>query len=758
MFRLDTWKKVYGLAEPQGLPRRPSDTFWFTRRDLMAAYIDHLKAVDEHGMAYYWEISEGDPTPVVDPDPPEVSHLYTAVWQSGTGQTTVTAQMISPQRRAREPKVSTPVKHPTDPGLPLTSIKWGRQVAGQFDQISVFGTDKAAVEDALAAAVEEADRGGQLTAPDVLEAIAAQSGAEDEMYFKPISTLETELQAAMARPNFLGTLYGTAASVREKLFATRSELRPKYIAALAEARAEAGIGEGERDPAVDRALDRFSSYEERWERNRKAMPEAAGSDYVFPVPGVPGGVYMPPMGTPPPLFGIPGVVPGSAQDPLGLSTPLITPWRANDFREDFVTKSPIKAATELVAQFGGHTGALSGDGVKSWLVDAVRAERGNGRTWDEIASALGTTRQAAYQRFAKAVAEEPADVVDGEPISAVEDGVVGRFKAAVSEGDAVDVEELLQQALSDVLDKLAAVELFPTGFASNDAVGRYREFLAVARRYQDLVGPLVEMVAVGCQRAPEFEDLYVSVLTQLAQPHEPSPRVSSVHGAGELGPLPVTITETLNQRLLELAMLPAALVMYAGMIAALSAKQFGLVRALSDAQVPISWQRIDTVSAFQRLLPDLIIDQDDLEALYADQQSGRRISDDFLRRIDAGDFKTPRERFLGSSFMFGALQDRVMLAAGRFGELFDRTEMLLGLLIADAQSYPMSWVGRYAVSVADSPSFEFSIPGRYFTDAVVADDSWGPVKAGMFGGSTERVDRAVQRQVITIKRLTGYAR
>ncbi len=755
MFRLDTWKTALGLTDPQEISRRPSGTFWFTSHDLMAAYIDHLKALDEHGVAYHWEISEGDPTPVIDPDPPEAARLYTAAWQAITGQTTVTERLISPTRAAREPKVGTPVKFPTDPGLPLTSIKWGQQVAGQFDHISVSGTDRAAVEAALSVTVEESGRGGQLTAPDVLEAIATQSAAENEMYFKPISTLEADLQAVMARPNFLGMLHGTAAQTREKLFATRSELRSKYVAALAEARAEAGMPEGGSDPAVDRALDRFLSYEERWERSR-VMPAAAGPDFVFPVPGVPGGVYMPPPGTPPPLFGIPGVVPGSAQDPFGLSTAVIAPLFSPDSREDFVTKSPIKAATELVTQFGGHTGGLSADGVKPWLVDAVRAERRNGRTWDEIASALGTSRQGAYQRFAKAIAEDPAGAVDSEPVEAVEDAVVQRFKAALSEGDSVDIEELMQQGLSNVLDKLAQVELFPTRFTSDDAVGRYREFIAVARRYQDAVGPLVEMMALGCQQAPEFEDLYVSVLTRLSQPNGKRPRVSSVHSAGELGPLQVTMLETENHRLVELALLPAALLLYAGMIAALSAKQFGLVRALSDAPVPISRQRADTVSAFQRLLPDLIIDQDDLEALCADQQSGRQVSDDFLRRVDAGEFKTPRQRFLGSNFMFGALQDRVVLPAGRFEVFFDHAEMLLGLLIADARSYPMSWIGRYAASVADSSSFEFSTPGRYFGDAVVADDRWGPVRAGMFGGSTERVDRAVQLQLIAIKGLEGY--
>jgi hypothetical protein len=41
------------------------------------------------------------------------------------------------------------------------------------------------------------------------------------------------------------------------------------------------------------------------------------------------------------------------------------------------------------------------------LREAVEAARGRGRSWNQIAVALGVTRQAARQRFAEKVRSEP---------------------------------------------------------------------------------------------------------------------------------------------------------------------------------------------------------------------------------------------------------------------------------------------------------------------------------------------------------------
>lgn len=41
---------------------------------------------------------------------------------------------------------------------------------------------------------------------------------------------------------------------------------------------------------------------------------------------------------------------------------------------------------------------------------AVRAARAQGRTWEEIGEAVGTTRQAAWQRFGKVAPATPGRV------------------------------------------------------------------------------------------------------------------------------------------------------------------------------------------------------------------------------------------------------------------------------------------------------------------------------------------------------------
>lgn len=47
--------------------------------------------------------------------------------------------------------------------------------------------------------------------------------------------------------------------------------------------------------------------------------------------------------------------------------------------------------------------------------------------------------------------------------------------------------------------------------------------------------------------------------------------------------------------------------------------------------------------------------------------------------------------------------------------------------------------------MAESPSLDRSLPGMYLAEAITAGADWPPLRAGMFGGSPERVEPAAQR-------------
>ena len=53
--------------------------------------------------------------------------------------------------------------------------------------------------------------------------------------------------------------------------------------------------------------------------------------------------------------------------------------------------------TDDLRQIASHCESVRADEVK--LRDAVETARGNGRSWNQIAVALGVSRQAARQRF-----------------------------------------------------------------------------------------------------------------------------------------------------------------------------------------------------------------------------------------------------------------------------------------------------------------------------------------------------------------------
>jgi Protein of unknown function (DUF3887) len=89
------------------------------------------------------------------------------------------------------------------------------------------------------------------------------------------------------------------------------------------------------------------------------------------------------------------------------------------------------------------------------LRTCVEVARESGRTWAEIGDVLGTTRQAAFQRFGR-----PIDPRTGEPMDAVLPGAAQAAVAlfvALAEGDWAAVRQDFDEKVAQALPDAAAV-------------------------------------------------------------------------------------------------------------------------------------------------------------------------------------------------------------------------------------------------------------------------------------------------------------
>lgn len=69
---------------------------------------------------------------------------------------------------------------------------------------------------------------------------------------------------------------------------------------------------------------------------------------------------------------------------------------------DGMSDADLLGRLPLIAQTGAQ--------VDRYLVDWVRLVRGRGLSWAQVGGALGISRQAAWERFARAVEPRPAEV------------------------------------------------------------------------------------------------------------------------------------------------------------------------------------------------------------------------------------------------------------------------------------------------------------------------------------------------------------
>ncbi|OBF76157.1 MULTISPECIES: hypothetical protein [Mycobacteriaceae] len=334
------------------------------------------------------------------------------------------------------------------------------------------------------------------------------------------------------------------------------------------------------------------------------------------------------------------------------------------------------------------------------------------------------------------------DGVTAAPPGAPLADLLDRYKSALVGPNYIAVADLTETAVHTAI---AEFSKFPRVFKDRAPDAALREYMATAQRYQDVAASVIDLVSVGCRHGrSEHDKALADAITLLGQPWQWTSLaiVDTVHGtpAGT-----VQMVQTYNERLQSLASLPATLVMYAGVIAAIDGANYGAVRALTtDAQVSMSLVRDERVPAILRLGPwESVPEEADIVALRTNLARGGKMPDDLLRKIAAGPVR--HVPFAFSKFLFEALNGRV--GRHRYPDLFDEAEMLFSMILADLRlsggPYADPWLGRFVETIAESPTFEGSPVGRYFDKAVSAGASWAPLRAGMFGGSPVRVAAAV---------------
>ena len=295
----------------------------------------------------------------------------------------------------------------------------------------------------------------------------------------------------------------------------------------------------------------------------------------------------------------------------------------------------------------------------------------------------------------------------------------------------IDLEDDVLGLAAATRQELVDQERFPTslpgGQQSNASV--YRLLADRSLEYWQVVEPLAAALVAGCGWGlPEHNRIWTRVMESVAR--TPAEQLSG------------------NAALLELRRFPIAPLLYAGALAAVQQRRFDSLRAIAiDARGRnIRGERPAVVSEAHLWLP---FQSAELAAqVFVLQVEGGSVGDDVLGALMSGH---KGKRFTPvSDALFHLLRPLVcplVIDDAEYEELFDRTEVLLGVLAADqklvahaANEYrhgawygQFTWRHRYMGKPFEVSNYdEFTRTGS----------DWPPLKGGLFDGSVERAEAA----------------
>jgi hypothetical protein len=291
----------------------------------------------------------------------------------------------------------------------------------------------------------------------------------------------------------------------------------------------------------------------------------------------------------------------------------------------------------------------------------------------------------------------------------------------------IELEDLVARTGMSVREKIQDTELFPPiGQVRTDAAG----LMVLAKRtvqYVSAARPLIETLVPGCTWGlPEHEPIWTRVMQD------------AVNAQPDAGSIRAVLT---------LARVPAMVALYAGGLAAFHRGQYGALRALAidpryrgsrDRPTPllgavgpnVVFEGIDVVPNLLLLEPNGEASPDAVQALLTGR-TGRRY--------------TPASDWLNDQIrpFFADL----IVDDNEFNEQFDAFEVLLGVIATDLRDtgppnyYAYPWFGSFTWrSRYETAPIEQALLDHLRTQG----DSAPEVRAGLFGGSSERAVSAAE--------------
>ncbi len=334
------------------------------------------------------------------------------------------------------------------------------------------------------------------------------------------------------------------------------------------------------------------------------------------------------------------------------------------------------------------------------------------------------------------------------------------FVAAVGGTNPLLVDRLVRESVKAVVAARSDPVRFPLAFAASGSAEQLGEYLALSQSYELITAPVLEQLIVGCAWPnPAHDRIWADTIAALAQP-VPLPHVGAEQGEAGGRPRPLVVAGR-DERLEALALLPATMALYGGTIAAVGGGNYAAVRALTtDGSVSWSTQRQRKVTVVEKAAPWETFNREEDLALTV--RAGQLFDDtavleEKLMLISQRRLRKPR--FVCSRYLKEALRPYF---AGydplRYDELFDETEVLFSLIVADQmlsqhRPYTEPWLGLFVIDAGGVATLEDSRYGSVVTQIAAAGEQWRPLRDGLFDGEARRVQVALDYVTDQVTRL-----
>lgn len=304
-----------------------------------------------------------------------------------------------------------------------------------------------------------------------------------------------------------------------------------------------------------------------------------------------------------------------------------------------------------------------------------------------------------------------------EVVATAEGDQVAMFKEYLAEPRfRIKLDDLVNATVRDTL-LLTADDRFPL----NAHVANGQDVAARLKEYEAVVRPLqAQVVLLGKWATPEHLPTLANAITRMSDNC-----VKSVGG---------------TTLVLAMRWYPLSLLTYSAGMAALSAENY-------EAFAAVHTKRIDTLGRRRNdALVSVIVPIVDAMLEIA-QNNAWKVIPGYDRTY------TPESDYMLKTVQ-PVLGELLFLGAG-YEQLFDRYEILRAMLYADLTGGGWAPIGRWGSKHLHGMGDATAYTGLR-AEAAEMKDQWGPLRAGLFGGSYARFDKVAVKVEETFKKLNRF--